>query len=130
MSQQSNGAVQVLTAHTSDHDGITLVTVVGEVDRMTPDSPLLQALDAVRGLPAGVVVDLNAVTFFGSAGVNMLAAVWQQAEASAVPLAIVAGARTVLMPLAISGVDALLALFPSQAEAFTALKAVPPPRRR
>lgn len=130
MGQQSNGAVEVLTAHIAEHDGIVVVTVAGEVDRMTPDSPLLKAADAVRRLPAGVVVDLNGVTFFGSAGVNMLAAVWQQAEASAVPLAVVAGKRPVLMPLAISGVDVLLTLYPSLPDAFNALRAVPPPRQR
>ncbi len=130
MSQQSNGAVEVLTAHLTDHDGITLVTVTGEVDRMTPDSPLLKALDAVRQEPAGVIVDLDGVTFFGSAGVNMLASVWQQAEACTVPLAVVAGKRAVLMPLAISGVDVLLALYPSRSDALTAIRAVPPPRRR
>ncbi|MFD9701057.1 STAS domain-containing protein [Lentzea sp. NPDC059081] len=130
MSRQSDGAVEVLTAHTTEHDGITLVTVVGEIDRMKPDSPLLQAADAVRRRPAGVVVDLDAVTFFGSAGVNMLAAVWQESDAQAVPLAIVASKRTVLMPLTISGVDALLALYPNRSDAFAAVRAVPPPRRR
>ncbi|HEX7304631.1 STAS domain-containing protein [Lentzea sp.] len=130
MSQQSDGAVQVLTARTTDHDGIVVVTIAGEVDRMTPDSPVLTAAEAVRRLPAGVVLDLNAVTFFGSAGVNMLAAVWQQAEAAAVPLAIVAGTRAVRMPLAISGVDVLLALYPTLPDALAAVRAVPPPRRR
>lgn len=129
MSNQSEGAVVGLTADITQHDGITVVTVTGEVDRMTPQSPMLKAVEAVRALPAGVVVDLDAVTFFGSAGVNMLAAAWQEAESAGVPLAVVATRRAVRMPLTISGVDVLLDLYPSRTDAFAALGAVPSPRR-
>ncbi|SDF74928.1 anti-anti-sigma factor [Lentzea fradiae] len=129
MSQHAEGAVVGLTAELTDHDGITLVSVAGEVDRMTPESPMLKAAAAVREKPAGVVVDLDAVTFFGSAGVNMLAAVWQEAEAAGVPLAVVATRRAVRMPLTISGVDVLLELYSSRSDAVAAIKAMPRPSR-
>ncbi|MFD4637059.1 STAS domain-containing protein [Lentzea sp. NPDC058436] len=129
MDRQSDGTVSVLTAHTVDHHGITVVVVAGEIDMTTEDSPLNQALSAVRRKPAGLVVDLGAVSFFGSAGINLVLNVWRHAVSDGVPLAVVGG-RTVSRPLEMSGADAVLSLHPSLAEALAAVRTVPPQRRR
>ncbi|MFJ5992855.1 STAS domain-containing protein [Lentzea sp. NPDC092896] len=129
MSQQSGGSADVLTAHTEVHDGIEVVVVAGEIDRMT-DAPLGVALDVLGRGPAGLVIDLAAVTFFGSAGVNMLVTVLRAAKAGRVPFAVIARKPTVLRPLAITGVDAVLPLHPDLAGALAALRSVPSQRRR
>jgi anti-sigma B factor antagonist len=129
MDQQSHGAVGTLTAHTVDHHGITVVVVAGEIDMMTETSPLDQALAAVRRKPAGLVMDLGAVSFFGSAGINLVLNVWRHAVSDSVPLAVVGG-RTVSRPLEMSGASAVLSVHPSLAEALSAVGTVPPQRRR
>ncbi|MGW6441708.1 STAS domain-containing protein [Lentzea sp. NPDC055074] len=131
MSPQSSGASAVLTARTEVHDGIDVVIVSGEIDRAADGSPLLTSLDALReSPPAGLVLDLRAVTFFGSAGINLLVWVVRQARAGNVPFAVIAESRVVLRPLAISGVDALLTVRPDLSAALAALRSVPPQRRR
>ncbi|MDX3660097.1 STAS domain-containing protein [Streptomyces sp. ID05-26A] len=131
MSPQSSGAAAVLTARTEVHDGIDVVIVAGEIDRAADGSPLLVALDALRERPpAGLVLDLGAVTFFGSAGINLLVGVVRRAKSANVPFAVVAESRVVLRPLAISGVDALLTVRPDLRAALAALRSVPPQRRR
>lgn len=128
MSRQSDGAVSTLTAHTVDRDGIAIVVVAGEIDMVTEDSPLHQALDAVRRGPAGLVIDLGAVSFFGSSGINMVLNVWRHAVSGSVPLAVVGG-RTVSRPLEMSGASAVLSLHPTLVEALAAVRTVPPQRR-
>ncbi|GLY47797.1 STAS domain-containing protein [Lentzea sp. NBRC 102530] len=129
MNEQPSGTTAVLTARTEHQDGVAVLVVTGEIDRMTDESPLREALDAVRRGPAALVIDLDAVSFFGSTGINLLITVEHQARAMDVPFAVVAGARRVLKPLAITGVDALLPLYPNRVEAFLALRSVPRPRR-
>lgn len=79
--------------------------------------------------PAGLVLDLLAVGFFGSSGINLLLTVQERAEHEGVPAGVVADQSAVLRPLAMTGVDTRLALFASQAEALLALNAMPARRR-
>ncbi|MGI5499154.1 STAS domain-containing protein [Lentzea sp. CA-135723] len=129
MYEQPSGCTAVLTARTEHQDGIAVVVVTGEIDRMTDESPLREALDAVRRGPSGVVIDLEAVSFFGSTGINLLITVERLATSMNVPFAVVAGGQRVLKPLEMTGVDALLSLHPSRVDAFLALRSVPRPRR-
>ncbi|MEU3648173.1 STAS domain-containing protein [Lentzea sp. NPDC034063] len=125
MVQQSGGALDVLTADPADNDGIVVVTLVGEVDMMMEGSPLAETLDIVNGGPAGLVVDLQAVTFFGSSGINMLVAVQRVARSRGVPFAIVAG-HAVRRPLELTGTDVLFLLRPDLPSALAAVRALPP----
>ncbi|SEQ90876.1 anti-anti-sigma factor [Lentzea xinjiangensis] len=129
MSRQSDGGVSVLTARAVDHDGIAVVVVSGEIDRITENSPLDEAFFAVRQSPAGLVIDLDGVTFFGSAGINMLVAVRREAASAGVPFAVVAETRLVLRPLEVSGVDALLSVHPALPDALAALRSAQPSPR-
>jgi anti-sigma B factor antagonist len=128
--QQFGGTLDVVTADPADNDGIVVVTLVGEIDMTTEKSPLAATLDIVRGGPAGLVVDLQAVTFFGSSGINMLVAIQRVARSRNVPFAIVA-AHAVLRPLAmtgtdVSGTDVLFLLCPDLPGALAAVRALPP----
>jgi len=123
--QQFGGTLDVVTADPADNDGIVVVTLVGEIDMTTEKSPLAATLDIVRGGPAGLVVDLQAVTFFGSSGINMLVAIQRVARSRNVPFAIVA-AHAVLRPLAMTGTDVLFLLCPDLPGALAAVRALPP----
>ena len=125
MVQQFGGTLDVVTADPADNDGIVVVTLVGEIDMTTEKSPLAATLDIVRGGPAGLVVDLQAVTFFGSSGINMLVAIQRVARSRNVPFAIVA-AHAVLRPLAMTGTDVLFLLCPDLPGALAAVRALPP----
>lgn len=125
MVQQFGGTLDVLTADPADNDGIAVVTLVGEVDMTTDGSPLAATLGVLNGAPAGLVVDLQAVTFFGSSGINMLVAVQRAARSRNVPFAIVA-AHAVLRPLAMTGTDVLFLLCPDLPGALAAVRALPP----
>ncbi len=78
-SPDENPIPDTMTTSIADHDGVTVLTVTGEVDLAT--APALEtAIDAA--LDAGsdrVVVDLAAVSFLASAGMAALVAAHQRA---------------------------------------------------
>lgn len=89
-----------------------LLTVRGDVDEREA-AALADA--ALRCLDAGVAVvqvDLAAVTFLGSAGVNALVRVHRAAAARAAVLRLRHVPRAVVRVLSITGLDAVLAVDP------------------
>lgn len=96
-----------------------VVHAVGEVDMST--APRLR--DAVLGAcaavaePARVVVDLTAVDFFGSSGIGVLVQAQQWCQAQRTQLRVVATGRVVLRTLHISGLDTVLDIRNSLANA-------------
>jgi anti-sigma B factor antagonist len=104
-------------------DTAVVVTVVGEVDNSNADQ--LQrvvgaALDRA-GPPhqaGAVAVDLTRVSFFGSAGLQALVQSADLAREGCKPLRIVVNEhRPVLLPIQLTGLDQLLALYDSLADA-------------
>ncbi|MEV0681433.1 STAS domain-containing protein [Actinosynnema sp. NPDC050436] len=85
----------LITVRTSRHDDVLLVRVVGEVDQDT--APLVRT--ALREPAAALVLDLDAVTFFGSAGIRLLV----DAVRAHPALAVATTARAVLRPLQVTG---------------------------
>lgn len=78
-SPDANPLTDTMTTSVADHDGVTVLTVTGEVDLAT--APALEtAIDTA--LDAGsnhLVVDLAAVSFLASAGMAALVAAHQRA---------------------------------------------------
>lgn len=111
---------QLLTVSQRVEHGAVVVTVVGEVDTLT--APRMRAaLDgALRSAAARrVVVDLRKVSFLGSAGLVALVQAARQAEQRREPLRIVVDEhRPVLRPIQLTGLDDVLTLCCSVAEAF------------
>ncbi|MEU4804452.1 STAS domain-containing protein [Actinosynnema sp. NPDC023587] len=106
----------LVTVRSSLLDDVLLVEVVGEVDLDTvPD--IRTALSAPA--PA-VVLDLAAVTFFGSAGIQLLVDADREIEA----LAVVASTRLVLRPLVVTGLDVRLPLCASPDAALERVRGV------
>jgi anti-anti-sigma factor len=96
---------------------VSVVHVAGEIDMTSRDTVERAVNHALDGHPDAVVVDLSAVTFFGSSGLQMLAEARAHATASAVPLRLVACSPRVLRPLEITGMTTLFPVYASVAEA-------------
>jgi anti-anti-sigma factor len=96
---------------------VTVVHISGEIDMTSRDAVERVLNRTVDNRPEAVVVDLSAVTFFGSSGLQMLAEARAHATAHEVPLRLVASSRKVLRPLEITGMTTLFAVYASVTEA-------------
>lgn len=85
------------------HGGELVARVAGTLD--AAHGPEFQAalLGALRDAPERLVVDLSAVTFFGSAGVTALVWVNEHPEAAGKGVRVVATSRIVTGPLEMTG---------------------------
>jgi anti-sigma B factor antagonist len=95
-----------------------VVTARGELDMATAPGlrwPLTQAL---RQHPSVVVLDLSAVTFIGSSGLNAVALAGRHLDRAAAR--VVATSRGVVRPIGLLGLDRVLTLYPSLADALAA----------
>jgi anti-sigma B factor antagonist len=110
-------------------DAALIVAVRGEIDLQTVHDlreHLADALDSAGGETC--VVDLTGVTFLGSPGLAALLDAAQRARDRNTPLSIVIDANLrVVRPIQITGIDQLLSLFHTVAEALASRK--PAPRR-
>lgn len=100
--------MQQFTEH--QMDGVLVVAAVGAVDMLT--APQLQeAINAALDRqPTGVVVDLTAVDFLGSAGMQVLMTTRRQLEGT-VKFAVVADGPATSRPLKITGIADYVDLF-------------------
>ncbi|MET9225780.1 STAS domain-containing protein [Lentzea sp. NPDC003310] len=115
----------VLSTRVVEDGEVVVLELAGEVDMMTADEPLAEALKVLDRAPAGLAVDLRAVSFFASSGINLLLTVQERAQVDGVPVAVVADQPAVLRPLAMTGVDRELALFTARSDALVALHGLP-----
>lgn len=104
--------------------GVVVLAVRGEVDSCT--SPLLRdrLLEHLRPTCRQLVVDLTEVRFFAAAGLTVLVAVREAAEAAGVGLSLVADTRVVLRPLMITALDGVFDVCPDIAHVQLRLGAV------
>ncbi|GHG41783.1 hypothetical protein GCM10017567_74400 [Amycolatopsis bullii] len=118
-------AETILTVRTIPwrHD-LAIISAAGEID--TGSVRLLQRA-LWQDLPAGLVLDLSGVTFFGSAGVRAIEGAVGRARAERRRIGIVAAARPVLRPLRIFGVDTRVGIYPILADALREVPLSPPP---
>lgn len=102
--------MQQFTEH--EVHGVVVVTAVGAVDMLT--APQLQEVvtAAVRRKPVGLIVDLTAVDFLGSAGMQVLMVTRNQLDAD-MRLAVVADGPATSRPLKITGVADYIDMFSS-----------------
>lgn len=107
----------------ADLDGVPLVAVTGEVDEYNID-PVRVALDVqFSRRPDALVLDLAAVTFFGSAGLALLVETHQEAAAQDTVFVVVAPQRAVQRPLRVTGVDRLVRVADTLPLALAAVRA-------
>jgi anti-sigma B factor antagonist len=106
-------AEQLLRLTTRRESAAVVVAVAGEVDLLTVGR-LRAEVDAALRSAAGqpVVVDLTEVSYLGSHGLAALAEATSKAEGRREPLRVVVDeTRAVILPLQVSGLDEVLALY-------------------
>ncbi|MEV8435933.1 STAS domain-containing protein [Actinosynnema sp. NPDC051121] len=111
------------TTRVHHHDGIAVIEVVGEID-MSCEKPIRAKLaEQLEQRPAGLVVDLTRIDFFGSAGIQLLVEAVAGAARRGVALAVATDRRTVLRPLEITLVNRSVDIHPTLDDALAALRA-------
>ena len=98
-----------------------VVTVAGEIDLTNAESLRDALLSALNAGALGLVVDMAATTFIDSAGVTALVRASRRAAATDTTLRLAATAPAVLRVLNLVGIDQLIDIYPSAAEAVASL---------
>ena len=96
---------------------VAVVKLPVEVDISNADQVRRELLMAIAQGAAVVIADMSATTFCDSAGVTALVRAVRKANASGAGLRVAASAPGVIRVLAITGVDRLIAIYPSVAAA-------------
>jgi anti-sigma B factor antagonist len=111
-----------VTVTLSDISPDTILCVVtGEIDLLTAPTLREKLAGAINSVPGHLVIDLSAVRFFASIGLNVLVEILAAQEAANRHLALVVNDnRAVTHPLQTTGLDQV---FDIHAEALTALEA-------
>ncbi|MDD4868554.1 MAG: STAS domain-containing protein [Mycobacterium sp.] len=110
-----------ITTVVADHDGVSVVSVSGEIDLVTAPA-LEQAIGAVVAEgPTALVIDLSAVEFLGSVGLKILAATYETLGDSA-EFAVVARGPATRRPIHLTGLDKTFPLYPTLDEALTGVR--------
>ncbi|WP_375486701.1 STAS domain-containing protein [uncultured Mycobacterium sp.] len=106
--------------HEHDDDGI-VVRVKGDIDSGTIGelvTELTTALNLASTHPARLlVVDLQEVNFFGSAGLNAVLNCHDQGAATGTSVRLVANRAEVVRPIEVTNLDRVLDLYPTLADA-------------
>ena len=102
-------------------DRAVVVRARGEVDSGTVDlleTSMAAGLIAAAGPPTRMlVVDLDDVTYFGSAGLNAVLSCYEQGVSDGVAVRVVATNAEVVRPIEVTKLDGLLRPYPSVADA-------------
>lgn len=108
------------TVETSEQDGRSVVTVAGELDAHT--APLLEAeTGPLSSSPGGaLIVDLSEVSFIDSTGLGVLVTALKHTREAGGTLDCVVATPRVLKVFALTGLDVVIPLHSSLAEALAA----------
>ncbi|MGW3961731.1 STAS domain-containing protein [Amycolatopsis sp. NPDC005003] len=90
-----------------------VVAAAGDLDLGTAPVLRTRARAALDGGPGALIVDLGAITFCGSAGLQVLAELAGETAAADLPFAVVAAGRPVLRSLQVTRLDGTLVLHPT-----------------
>lgn len=107
-------------------DDALVVRVKGDVDSSTVDQlvgNLIDALDMAGAQPARLlIIDLQNVSFFGSAGLNAVLDSHEQGKAAGTVVRLVASHGQVLQPIEVTELDRILDIYPTMSEAMRGVK--------
>jgi anti-sigma B factor antagonist len=105
-----------------DHSSATVVVVKGDVDLGTaPDFEQELARSVEQNLGSGLVIDLSAVTFIDSTGLNALVRAFERQRLLGSSLALVTDDARVSMMLEVTRLDRVLRHYPTLDEALAAV---------
>jgi anti-anti-sigma factor len=100
---------------------VAVVTAAGEIDISNAEGFRDVLLSALNAGAAGLVADLTPTTFLDSAGVTALVRAARRATATDATLRLAVTAQPVLRVLSLVGLDRLIEVYPSLAEAVASL---------
>jgi anti-anti-sigma factor len=111
------------------HNGVAVLAVSGEVDLSTAPAFEAAIAEALDPAPTALVVDLSGVDFLASAGLQTLVATQERVskdtgdtkDTKPTAFAVVANGPATSRPIQLTGLDEILSLYPSMAEAMAAL---------
>ncbi|NUT94464.1 MAG: STAS domain-containing protein [Saccharothrix sp.] len=112
---------QSVSVNVTKRRGVVFAAVRGEIETDTCEQVREQLLACLAESPAALVVDLDGVTFLGSLGIAVLVESREYAERSGAGFAVVAGSHTVVRPMRVTDVGALLGLCTTVEEALDVL---------
>ncbi|GFG76477.1 STAS domain-containing protein [Mycobacterium botniense] len=109
--------MELLTVRHELEGNAAVVRARGEIDSSTVGelgSHLTAALDlAATGQAQLIIIDLQAVTFFGSAGMNAVLDCHKKGKASGTPVRLVASDAHVVRPIEVTKLDSILDIYPT-----------------
>ncbi|MGX9788647.1 STAS domain-containing protein [Mycobacterium sp. MMS18-G62] len=116
----------VLQVEQHVRDSAVVVAVAGDIDSTSVDAlatHLDAALKAASELPGRVlVVDLGAVTYFGSAGLNAIVGCYQNGLSGDVAVRVVASTAEVIRPLQVTQLDEVVPPYPTVPDALADIR--------
>lgn len=101
----------------NDTDEAVVLQVSGVVDIITAPSLATHLDVALTGTPAVLVIDLTKLDFLSSAGITVLVEAHRLTQNSATSLRVAADGSATSRPLQIVGVDKIVDLYPTVADA-------------
>ena len=113
-------AADPISTSVEHREGVALVGIGGEIDLST--APAFEAViaEALEEDPPALVVELSEVIFMASVGLRILAAT-QEKVGKSIQLAVVADNMAASRPMQLTGLDKLIALYPTLDDALTAM---------
>jgi anti-anti-sigma factor len=109
-----------ITTSVSYDDGIAVLAIGGDVDLATIPAFQAAIADALSRRPTALIVDLSAVDFLASAGLQALVATHENVSGAAA-FAVVADGPATSRPIELTGLDQILSLHSSLSEAKAAV---------
>jgi anti-anti-sigma factor len=113
--------MDLLSVICEDRDDSVVVRAEGDVDSSTVaelTGKLSAALQLAQSHPTRLlIVDLQAVTFFGSAGLNAVLDCHEDGQADGTSVRLVASNAQVVRPIEVTSLDGILDLYPTLPEA-------------
>jgi anti-anti-sigma factor len=110
-----------ITTSVSHDDGVAVVAVSGEIDLATIPAFEAAIAEALNERPTALIVDLSAVDFLASAGLQALVATHENVSGEA-GFAVVADGPATSRPIELTGLDQILSLHASVDDAKAAVK--------
>ena len=100
---------------------VAVVTVTGEIDIINAEGLRDALLTALNAGAAGLVADMTSTTFLDSAGITALVRATRRASATDATVRLAVTAPPVLRVLSLVGLDRLIEVYPSRADALASL---------
>ena len=110
-----------ITTSVGRRNGVTVVSVGGEIDLSTAPAFEAAIAGALAEEPAVLVIELSGVQFMASAGLRILVATQEKVSKSA-QVAVVASTAATSRPIELTGLDKVFSLYPTLDDALTAVR--------